>query len=63
MKTFDNTLLAATAAPPSATQMAARAALTLWALLPAALTEAEAKRDDAMAVRLTFLAGMLNDDA
>jgi hypothetical protein len=60
MKTFDTELMHATGSPPSATQLAARAALTLWALLPSALAEAEAARDDAMTTRLLFLKGLLD---
>jgi hypothetical protein len=62
MKTFDHELLLATSSAPSATRLAARAALTLWVLIPEALQEAEARRDDAMVSRLTFLSALLNAD-
>jgi hypothetical protein len=60
MKTFDPALLTAINSPPSCTRLAAISALQLWSMLPLALAEAEARRDDAMATRLVFLSNLLS---
>jgi hypothetical protein len=59
---FDAELLTATTSPPSAVQLCARSLLVVWAMLPEAQREAERARDDKMAVKLTFLSGLLNAD-
>jgi hypothetical protein len=57
---FSSELLRLAGGAPSATQIAAIKAMELWALLPLALAEADAVRDDGLAWRLGLLRSALS---